>query len=107
MKHVKEGVVIGTPRAELIDGLITCAEVYYDLGYSMVITEIMGGVHKKGSLHYEGLAADLRTSMVPAERLPSLVAALRRKLPRYWDVVLEKDHIHVEYDTRGKVPTTA
>lgn len=107
MKHVKEGVVVGNPRLELIDGLITCAEVYYDLGYTLVITSMYDGAHMPGSFHYEGLAADLRTSMVPKERLPSLVAALRRKLPRYWDVVLEKDHIHVEYDTRGKVPATA
>ena len=107
MKHIKEGVLVVTPKLELIDGLLTCAEVYYDLGYTLVITEIAGGVHMKGSLHYEGLAADLRTSMVPRERLPSLVAALRRKLPRYWDVVLEKDHIHVEYDTRSQVSTTA
>lgn len=104
MKHIKDGVSVGTPRAELIDGLITCAEVYYDLGYSLVVTSMYDGTHMKGSLHYEGLAADLRTSMVPRERLPSLVAALRRKLPRYWDVVLEKDHIHVEYHVKTMVP---
>lgn len=107
MKHIKDGVSVGTPRAELIDGLITCAEVYYDLGYGLVITSMYDGTHMKDSLHYEGLAADLRISMVPRERLPSLVAALRRKLPRYWDVVLEKDHIHVEYDTRSQVSKTA
>ena len=107
MKHIKEGVLAGTPKLELIDGLLTCAEVYYDLGYVLVITSLADGTHMKGSLHYEGLAADLRTSMVPRERLPSLVAALRRKLPRYWDVILEKDHIHVEYDTRSQVSKTA
>lgn len=103
MKHIKDGVVCGNPRLELIDVLITCTEVYYDLGYTLVVTSLQDGAHMKGSLHYEGLAADLRTNMVPRERLPSLVAALRRKLPRYTDVVLEKDHIHVEYDTRGLI----
>ena len=67
------------------------------------------GVHKPSSLHYPensptllGRAIDLRTFDVPKERLTNaLLPSLRLLLGTDFDVVLEKDHIHLEYDPKG------
>ena len=60
----------------------------------LVITSGLEGSHSAGSLHYYGLAVDLRLP-------PDLVRATRElaaELGSQFDVILEKHHIHVEYD---------
>ena len=61
-----------------------------------VITSGRDGVHKEGSFHYQGKAFDLRTWHV----LEALNAALKEEFGPHYDVLLEKDHIHVEYDPK-------
>ena len=52
-----------------------------------------------GSLHYQGKAFDLRTWHVIEE----VAKQLRTYLGKDYDVIVEKDHIHVEYDPKQKV----
>ena len=56
---------------------------------------------KKGSLHYLGLAVDLRTKDLTPIVIESYYNALKLALSRLCDVILEKDHIHVEYQPKG------
>lgn len=73
-------------------------EVFRDYDVSPVITSGTDGRHMPESLHYVGLAFDFRTRHVqPDDRIP-LTAALQAGLGEAFDVVLESDHIHVEYD---------
>lgn len=67
-----------------------------------VCTSARDGKHMTGSLHYQGRAIDLHISNVPYAQQPHLLAALRDKLGPDFDVVLERDHIHLEYDPRGE-----
>ena len=61
-----------------------------------VITSARDGKHMEGSLHYKGQAIDLRTKHV--------LEALTKKIKEYvgsdYDVVLESEHIHLEWDPK-------
>ena len=79
------------------------AEMIYALvNRELVVTSLKDGVHSSGSLHYQGRAADLRTRHLSKQETTDTFSRLKNKLD-YWvyDVILEKDHIHLEYDPKG------
>jgi len=83
------------PRIEAALPLIE--EVYKEFGESeLVITSGRDGVHMEGSLHYEGKAMDIRFWTV----LEELTKRIKAKLGVGYDVLLEKDHIHIEWDPK-------
>ncbi len=72
-------------------------------GVEMVVTCTLGGVHSKRSLHPFGLAIDLRSRHLQPARAEELAVELQRDLRLHdsrFDVVLEKDHYHVELDIK-------
>lgn len=73
-------------------------EVYRDFGHSPVITSGTDGRHRADSLHYSGNALDLRIRHIPPEDRVALTASLASSLGEEFDVILEADHIHVEFD---------
>lgn len=65
------------------------------------ITSILDGKHGPNSLHYKGLAFDLRTRHLKDLPNVNMIARqIRDELGRNYDVVVESDHIHVEYDKK-------
>ena len=56
-----------------------------------------GKRHMRDSLHYKGLAVDLRIKDLPRDVQLRYYSALQYALLKLCDVVLETDHIHVEY----------
>lgn len=68
--------------------------IYNMFNVELVITSGKDGKHGNNSLHYRGRAVDTRTYHV----LDRLVNLLRAELGPDFEVVLEKDHIHIEYD---------
>jgi hypothetical protein len=56
------------------------------------------GVHKVGSLHGSSLAIDLDTAGDKSTQTRALAEHLRRRLHPQYDVILERDHVHVEWD---------
>lgn len=65
-----------------------------------VITSGNDSRHSVGSLHYKWKAIDLRVWYVSKDKLNLLVEELQEKLGHEFDVVLEIDHIHIEYDPK-------
>ena len=61
----------------------------------LVVTSGTEGTHSPGSLHYVGLAVDLR---LPSDRTKCLAIRneLAERLGADFDVVLEDSHLHVE-----------
>lgn len=70
----------------------------------MVVTSVTEGKHQLGSLHYKGLAFDLRISAWTPSMVDNVVIAIKKALGPDWDVVLETDHVHIEHDP--KIPLT-
>lgn len=68
----------------------------------LTVTSVWDGTHLPDSRHYVGLAADLRTHHLSSEadrrRMWEVVA---EALGPGWDVILEVDHIHIEFDPRA------
>jgi len=69
-------------------------------GKEIVVTSILDGVHSTKSLHYKGLAFDMRTHIYSQSVIKSIMEELEYLLGKNYDVVLEKDHIHIEYDPK-------
>jgi hypothetical protein len=91
MLKVKAGV---TPQNLVIAA--AAANVAEALGITLVITSGMDGKHMVGSRHYIGQALDLRRSNLTKPELATVLKALKTRLGKRYDVVLESDHIHVE-----------
>lgn len=83
----------------LILAIWWAAREYQDAGMeTLTITSARDGKHMQGSLHYCGLAIDLRIWGLPD---PNAVAdRIRRQLDREFDVILESDHLHIEFDPK-------
>jgi hypothetical protein len=96
--------IMAAARLEAVEALFAA---------DMVVTagaegQARDGVHAAESLHYPencpgrlGLAVDLRTR----DFVDAFAAKLAAELGPAWDVVVERDHIHVERDAR-RVPLT-
>lgn len=98
MKHVKQGAECRVIKPVLLDALLRLTLLYHQYEQVLVVTEISGGTHKTGSLHYKGYAADLRTRDFPAWQLPHVLDAIQLELGHDWDIIQETDHFHIEYD---------
>ena len=53
-----------------------------------------------GSLHYAGAAIDVRTRDVAADKTCRILAQLRSAWRGDFDVLLEGDHIHIEFQPK-------
>ena len=101
MLFLKAGVRIAGMRPEILLAAVAAERVYEKAGFECTITSCMDGQHMAGSLHYKGSAIDLRTKNVPrAIELKQIVDRLKECLGADFDVVVEADHIHVEFDPK-------
>jgi hypothetical protein len=95
---VKGGV---TPKNLVIAA--AAANVASELGCTIMITSGTDGVHKVGSFHYTGEALDFRLLPTAPLRL-GFVTGMQRHLGPAYQVIVETNHVHVEYDPNRKNP---
>jgi len=94
---IKAGVEISRLRPEIRKKLNMISILVWSIEREeLVITSTYEGNHSEGSLHYADLAVDIRRN----NRGQTVRAELRVKLGRNYDVILESDHIHIEYDPK-------
>lgn len=94
----KDDTIYPEIGAPLLLALTIADSIYQEHGHKMVITSLRDGAHSHTSLHYSGAAADLRIRGLES---PQRVAdEIRTALNRHYDVILESDHIHVEWQPR-------
>lgn len=67
----------------------------------LVITSLMDGTHNRASEHYTGMAFDFRTRDLGETRAKEVAHTIGANLGTDYDVVLETDHCHVEYDPKS------
>lgn len=97
---IKKGAKIGGIRPEMIIALMVAERVYDAHGEELVWTEGTGGEHGYGSLHYVGLAIDIRTRYFSKTEAAQVALEIRERLGEDFDVVLEEDHIHIEFQPK-------
>lgn len=96
---LKQGVTLEGAKPELLRALEIADSVYIDLASrEVVVTSIKDGKHGVNSLHYSGYAADLRIRDLTPTQEANIYSELKHILGNDYDVVLEIDHIHLEYD---------
>lgn len=98
--ELKPGVKLANLSPQIVLALTVADQLYRERGISLVVTSVSDSKHGAGSLHYSGQAADLRTRTVPVKQRQALRDAIARMLGAEFDVVLESDHIHIEYDPK-------
>lgn len=94
---IKAGVDISRLRPEIRKRLTEIAAVVWACDkQELVITSTYEGTHSAGSLHYANLAVDIRRDQATIYSFKEI----KRCLGLDYDVVLEHDHIHIEYDPK-------
>lgn len=84
------------PHALFVAAL-TCPD-----GGTLTVTSQSDGTHKADSLHYLGRAWDIRIRDLPhIGDARDWANNLKDALGPDWDVILESDHLHLEYQPHG------
>ena len=102
MKFKDSSVKVQGIRPELLLALQIADNVYKMHEEELVITSLADGFHTITSLHFTGCAADLRTRYFDANEKHEVVKELKDRLTNDYDVVLERDHIHLEYQPKRR-----
>ena len=97
---VKPGVSMRGVRLEIVFAMAEARAWCERLGLVFTVTSCIEGNHSKNSLHYSGLAFDMRTrDMTPAQKTACRLS-LAEALGEQYDVVLESSHLHIEFDPK-------
>lgn len=99
MLLLKDGVVLVGNR--YTNAILQAVQTVYEArGWNTVITAGKDSHEHKISYHNDGRALDIRFWDVPVDQRERVAQAFRDKLPKYYDVVVEKDHYHIEADAK-------
>ena len=100
---VKEGVILEGLKIEILEVMPLIDRICKSqVNKEMTVTEGMDTIgRKKTSLHHLGYAIDIRIRDLTSWQIADLTAIIVKSLKlisQYYDIVLESDHIHIEYD---------
>ena len=98
--RIKKGAVLAGLDLRMRNVLQTADQIWALHGQELWVTAGLDGEHSAGSLHYYGLALDLRTRYFDKPTLRKVAEKLEKALGKNYDVVVHKSHIHVEYDPK-------
>lgn len=100
MLTIKPGVRLHGIRPEMVIAAMVAEGIFGLKNRTCTITGCIDGRHSRGSLHYLGLAIDLRTRDLPSGEPYEIVNLLKSALGEDFDVVMESDHIHIEFQPK-------
>lgn len=102
MVKLKEGVTLLGLAPQMVIAVMAADALYERYGVDCVITSGNDGKHSVKSKHYAGCALDFRTRDLqdPIFHGKEIADELRAALGQDYDVILETDHIHVEWEPR-------
>jgi hypothetical protein len=98
---IKKGANIQGIDIRIRPILVAAERLWKEFGQQLVITCGTEGTHSARSLHYYGLALDLRINYFTLEQQTDIANLLRvrlQEIDKHFDVVLHSTHIHVEFD---------
>lgn len=101
----KPSVMVPFVDTELLRGLIFFAETVKEITPTdeITVTSVVDGIHMKGSLHYEGKAADIRSHVYNKELVLRIIAEFKLHHDKEYDLIWEyagtsNEHFHLEHD---------
>jgi len=99
---LKKGVKLEGIKPEILMAACVVNGIYIDQGRpeGVTITSITDGKHKPNSLHYSGLAIDIRTRYFNRSIQKRLAQKIQDALGDEFEVILERTHIHIEFDPK-------
>lgn len=103
MIRYKHGVIYDGINPVIIQALEAIEPIFNEYGLPIVVTSAFDGKHKNGSLHYQGLAVDVRTRHILENHLITIllrIKAVLRALDKRYQAIYEKTHLHIEFDRR-------
>lgn len=106
MLRFDKGISAYGLQPEMLWALDRTVEVWNGHGIKYVtVTSGRGGLHGEKSLHNSGHASDVRRWEFDAQLLKEkVIPKLKKKLGDQFDVVLESNHIHIEFQPKGQRP---
>lgn len=97
--QLKIGVELTATKA--INEILAAGQVVYGrYDVPCIVTAGSDGHHGEHSKHYTNEALDLRVFHLKPDDIQPVVKGLKELLGKDFDIVLEKDHVHVEYDPK-------
>lgn len=105
MIQFKQGLYLFGLQPEMLWALDVCESVWQEIGKNLTVTSTRwGDKHAWKSRHYSGLAVDLRTKDLHEVEIRQVAEMAAERLGDEYDVVVESNHIHVEYDPKMQRP---
>ena len=104
MIQVKQGVDLRGIGAEIVRGAVIMAGVLEAHGAKCLITSCRDSKHMEKSKHYIGDAIDIRLAsrwVTTANIDLTVLNEARAALGDQFDLVLESDHYHCEFDPKA------
>lgn len=84
--------------------MIVADQVAKEHGQELVITSCSEDIkHSLTSLHFSGNAFDMRIRFWSKAEIIQIRNEIAARLGRHFDVVIEADHIHIEYQPKCKI----
>lgn len=96
----KHNVRFGGIKPEMVVAIMMMGPVFLRHGTVLKLTSIVDGVHGVYSYHPSGYAGDFGLPAKSKGLNEIIVSDLKVVLGPEYDVILEPDHIHVEFDVR-------
>jgi len=104
MIQIKQGADVRNLRREVWEAVYLFNEIMAEYGLNAVITSGNDSKHGRKSLHYLDYAVDLRTRDIKTQvEKVEITQKFRACLGERYDVLLEHNHIHAEFDPRGVI----
>jgi len=79
--------------------IVCLNDIFQLFKHDLMITSILDGTHDPKSYHRFGMAFDFRTHGITKGELTQIADVFKEACPM-WDIVIEVDHGHVEYDPK-------
>jgi hypothetical protein len=106
MLSIKSGVTLSGLKSEVILAALVMDQVYTQYGINdCVITCGLDGKHIRSSKHYIGHALDFgikkdNNNYLDSHTIEKLAEVSQKRLGDDFDIIVEQNHIHCEFDPK-------